>query len=836
MSNFKEIIDYLKVFRRSEEAAAKETHLTAMVIDKDFISGQPPHEDDYIFVKKEDIYQQNSYVSVSEQMESETLYLQEQPDGELYYYTQKEVLINNTPTNLFKRIPFYTTDEVWIPLDENTLIAKATEAIGNFYYDQANGKIIEVSLESVYVFPDYFIYHPEALKADNGQYEFDYKDHEGNTASAYDRFFKLSKQLKTDRLHRKVIFQKSIQPCFVSLLPRIKASHSGKYYLQYVRYEKGIPFNGFLGESVMTLEFNYFGSLLKFLNATVFYGLDSTDAFNSKNREAFFCDYIDLVDDLIYKAKNNEALEILYYIPSFFYGNLDLDFLWNLLDNTLDGSVTNFGLDTEDIVIDILEGLAESYEDKDIFLSELIKRQSKSKTSILHQLIYRVDGENFKKMTSLLWKIWKESGFSEVDPKTNKIITENSPVFLDYRSDKTIGFHHDNATINWNAKTNTIDVKVTKGTGVFETNTVDNGRGGSTTETTEIKETFEYSYHPFSPIVIFSADNPHFILKENNENGEPYQFMPAFVLYANDESAFWENWITAGEYTVDVLTTLSGVGNILKFGRLYKVLQAGKKLTDSSRVFTKVITGVKGVAGVAEISSGSMNILLKLTGVADTELGREISKYLFWFEMAALSGELSVALYGKMQASAKKILAKEEVLIESVTNADEAKQVDELLDELRRMADGGNNPKFSVISDKVKDYWIKYLTKKGVKIEIGTEEANRILDENFADGLFVRKGYNGETNQFKEQIIYLKNEPSTSAFLEETYHALQNIEGVQMYKDVTYKGVIYEKVDNWEFLAKKRILDEAEKNGISYEEYILVEKQLDDVLNNRYNK
>jgi len=151
------------------------------------------------------------------------------------------------------------------------------------------------------------------------------------------------------------------------------------------------------------------------------------------------------------------------------------------------------------------------------------------------------------------------------------------------------------------------------------------------------------------------------------------------------------------------------------------------------------------------------------------------------------------------------------------------------------MADGGNNPSFSVISKKVKDYWVNYLTKNGIKIEIGTEEAVKILDENFADGLFVRKGFNSETNKFKEQIIYLKDDPSTSTFLEETYHALQSLEGVQMYKDVNYKGKIYKNIDNWEFLAKKRILEEAEKNNITYEEYLFVEKQLEDVLNNKYN-
>ncbi len=81
-------------------------------------------------------------------------------------------------------------------------------------------------------------------------------------------------------------------------------------------------------------------------------------------------------------------------------------------------------------------------------------------------------------------------------------------------------------------------------------------------------------------------------------------------MYANKESAFWANWLKAGEYAIDIVTTLSGVGNILKFGRLYKVLQAGKKLTGSTRTFTKVVTGIKGTAGVAEITSGSVNILL----------------------------------------------------------------------------------------------------------------------------------------------------------------------------------------------------------------------------------
>jgi hypothetical protein len=207
--------------------------------------------------------------------------------------------------------------------------------------------------------------------------------------------------------------------------------------------------------------------------------------------------------------------------------------------------------------------------------------------------------------------------------------------------------------------------------------------------------------------VIFSADNPHFIMKENNEVGEPYQLMPAFVLYANDEKTFWENWLKAGEYAFDIITTYSGVLNILKFGRLYKVLQAGKKVTGASKTFTKVVTGIKAYTGVAEISAGSVNFLLKLTGIADTELGREISKYLFYFEMAALCSEVSVALYSKMQKSASKIIAKEKVLREAAEktakNAEELKQVDEVIEELRRMAGIASKKQFRLWKTNFKE-------------------------------------------------------------------------------------------------------------------------------------
>jgi hypothetical protein len=145
--------------------------------------------------------------------------------------------------------------------------------------------------------------------------------------------------------------------------------------------------------------------------------------------------------------------------------------------------------------------------------------------------------------------------------------------------------------------------------------------------------------------------------------------------------------------------------NILKFGRLYIVLQAGKSLIGRGRIFTKAVTGAKGVSGVAEISAGSVNFLLKLTGVSETPLGKEISKYLFYFEMVALCGEVSITLYSKMQKSAIKILD-EEQLLRATAKKEGFDDVDELFVELRKVA--------GVADDairKTKKYWDNYTFK-----------------------------------------------------------------------------------------------------------------------------
>ncbi|WP_298116855.1 hypothetical protein [Flavobacterium sp.] len=692
MSDFKEIVDYLKFDRRSVEASLKNKNFIARKVEENYVQTEIYDENELIFVEKEAIKNENGFLYISNEIIG-NLYLLCQ-DNELLYYVK--YIDETTGISMFGKIPRHLSDP-WGELDESLFDVVKIKDGGNFYYDLRNNIVIELLLEESYVFSDRFPYHPNDIpNSTDGVYNFNFKDEEGYTSDKSDLFLRSLFSSKAQMLHaaikRSVAFEKMEQPGLVHLLPKITITNN-TYKLSYNYYQKGIPFNKSLNNPALILNFKSFGAMAEFLNQTIFYNFVDIDEFKDEDqsttngREALIEDYMNFVNSQLRFTSGIQVLEILYYVPIFLFKAIDRNILWEILIALLDDSLTNAGINKEGIAVRIIKGLNESYENKNIFLAELINRKTKNKEQFIKKLFYRIDGENYKNLLNFLWDIWKKSTYAELTPEKNHLInfTDKNPLLLDYRSKKSLGFHVDNAKINWD-KNDEIEVTLTVGTGVFETNTEDNGRGGVTTETTEIKETFEYSYHPFAPVAILNADNPTFIYKDPEQEENNFTKLPAFLLHTHTEKAFWENVMTTGEYTVDVITTISGFGNIVKFGRLYKVLDSGNKLTKQSRIFTKFVTGVKGVAGVAEITSGSVNVLLKLTGGDDTELGREISKYLFYFEMIALSGELSVTLYSKLQVCATRIIAKEKVLKEAAENFDETRQIELLLKELRVIA------------------------------------------------------------------------------------------------------------------------------------------------------
>ena len=210
----------------------------------------------------------------------------------------------------------------------------------------------------------------------------------------------------------------------------------------------------------------------------------------------------------------------------------------------------------------------------------------------------------------------------------------------------------------------------------------------------------------------------------------------------------------------------------------------------------------------------------------DKEFCDKLRVYLFWFDLASLGTD---AILKKMlQKSAKEAL---DTMPEDITK--QHPEIKAHLNEISR-SNAKLTPEFNVIPPKILKAWVNYLKVRGVKFEIGTKKAITILQEEKALGIFEWRIINPEINQIK-RTIYLYDNPAASTFLEECYHAVQSLNKVpRILEQITYKGKSYYKINNWEYLAKKRILDEAQKNGINYEEYIFIENQLLEVLENKY--
>ncbi len=100
----------------------------------------------------------------------------------------------NTDTNpKYRRIPFFLNDQ-WETLPDNeisqlTLVRDGMDS--NRFFDPSNRIAFEIQLKEVINFPDVFLYNPNDLKAEEGDFQFNYLDHEGYDSSATDWAFRV---------------------------------------------------------------------------------------------------------------------------------------------------------------------------------------------------------------------------------------------------------------------------------------------------------------------------------------------------------------------------------------------------------------------------------------------------------------------------------------------------------------------------------------------------------------------------------------------------------------------------------------------------------------------
>ena len=169
------------------------------------------------------------------------------------------------------------------------------------------------------------------------------------------------------------------------------------------------------------------------------------------------------------------------------------------------------------------------------------------------------------------------------------------------------------------------------------------------------KEIIEnYNYHPFQPIYIKNVEKQETTIAFES-------IIPAFLLYTNENKAFWHNFVKTGEYIIDGITIASGFASLRAakyFAHVASLAEAAEGVTAASKVAkaANILRYVKGAAGVVEVTSSSVNLMLKLTELDETEFGQSLSKVLFYLELITLAGELTVPMKANLKKSAREVI------------------------------------------------------------------------------------------------------------------------------------------------------------------------------------
>ncbi|MGG8496204.1 zincin-like metallopeptidase toxin domain-containing protein [Tenacibaculum sp. TC6] len=609
--------------------------------------------------------------------------------GELKYYLQK-VIEGKTKYLSFYNLRIGNTEDHFFEELTNVSVVPIIES-DSFYYHKHQDAIYIQNIrlaDAVVNFRRSLYYDPKQLGGlKNGTYYLEYKDSKGYSGSfiesvmgdvvrEIDFVSNMSKREVSIELNPKkgnlkwypdkVINQNNQVTLFYDYHP----TENDDFEVDPLKEDFGIKLTfkdieGFLGFMVIT----YFNNGVSILNTT-----QGTNKYN-------FCKkYIDIIYLLLNRSENNaqKALSYLYYVPLEVFEKeinkyrnpknnetavLGANYLWKVIGVALEGLLTNFGVNNEDIVLKLLHAVKitqndaeyQSKEKNDEILNTLLTRKTSAKNSYLLTLYALLNTNSFVKFNTYIYLLWRTSSFTnphnKVFSKTSQLVNTNSKntpqLVLPYKTKELIGFYSSNMNIEFtNQETIVVTPNESAITNVLKVITPDLG------EIIEniVEDDWKAEYHPLQPVFVADASKDKAI--------EVQRLSPMLLLKANEDKSFWINMATATEYGVDAITTLSGIGNLAKFrhlARIVKTAQALNKGKEFIRTFT-VFKFVQGAIAGAEITVGTVNALLKITGIKNTKLGRAISEFLFWLELASLSGEIGAAITKGLQKSAKTII------------------------------------------------------------------------------------------------------------------------------------------------------------------------------------
>lgn len=788
-------------------------------------------------------------------------YFQRNEDNIVTYVSIADFLLTNTTEEHFQTLD-----------DQDFILIKS----GKHYYrysDEAIYTLREILSEIPLIAKKTLSYDPNDLDGlENGTYNVNYRDATGYTYSFMDRWFTfLSEQAK-----REIKVTLNPQKGKVFWYPDIEINKNNVtlYYDYSVFYNE--DFDATKEGFAIKLEFNDLEGFFGFMMVTYFVKgislLQVSEDVNNRKRNCLI-NYVRLINYVL-KEQNpsiDQALTYLYYIPAEFYKenrhifkNIDSldnilgeEFIWKVIKIALEDQLTNVGINKEDVVLRLLKILKYIHKDEeglkkeknDYLLKQLLDRKTKDGLSYLLALYQKLNTDNFVKYNTYIYKLWANSSF--VNPKnpvykatspfvksdkvTDKVDKNIPRLVFPYKTNKLIGIYSSNINTEFNDKGNIVVTPDESWADNIIKATVNYGLGEILEEFVE--EDWQAEYHPLQPVYLADPYNDKAIQLQT--------LSPMLLIKANEDKTFWSNVATTTEYAIDVITTLSGIGNIAKFRHLARAVRIAQASNKSKRViwYLKFSKVVKGAAAGVEITAGTVNALLKLTGLKDDPFGRAVSEFLFWLELLTLTGELTAAISKGLKTTANTLTKGKELdlLNESLDDLVKKGEIDlfqkiKIIDELENVkrVKSGRVKQFKEFVKRWENKSIKELTTKEIADNLRgfTEQANRVANI-IEDGRM--KVYILEEDAFKKAYLKeggdLSRYVGTEAFSSGKNNYFRETKSVvEFMSELVHEGT--HALDNF---AKDELFDAATKTITNFDEWVKEVERIEELFGNRWS-
>lgn len=717
MNSINKLAEFLRIDRRFEEANKvneKEKHIIKI------IDTQEEELVPYTDLQSKYVYKR--LADVLDNFDTQQILVEVLPNRNKYY-----IELPNTDDG-FNYLNLETFKSEQVTNTDNLIAYPLTETTDCYFYDMDRRVVVTCTtiLEEISVFSDRIVFDPQNLNIDSGNYEYKYEKKQGALCGIINTIIDFIGKLTTYGLFSnsedKVETFISPKRGTIFLIPEISSTEDGyrlTYYYSKVDKKKfGVPDWIYIA---IILNFNGIESFLAFLNETIIgqSHFDFSESQTNKRRTQFIEDYklfvLKEIERKIYSNNSydyDQAMKAMLYLTDDVVPFLSSDALWHLFEiavkkNSLTNKLSNAH---EDSFVKLLEIIASNERTKENFLFRFLQKIKGENITYIEYIYNRINGENAQTFVNIIHKVWMQTRYVFPSISQNKEYKETiGPLFLPYSSVNHFGFYFSNASLNIKNK----QIQVALNTGKKEMKEVYRKEDGGLVKDYEMQDVIEhYVYHLFHPIYIKDVEKQETAFKLD-------AIIPAFMLYANQDQQFWHNVLKTGEYALDIISILSGFGALAEiryFARVAQLVEGAEGMSKAGKILKAVnfFKYIKGAAGIAELTSGTVNLMLKITRFEETEVGQKLAQALFYLELITMAGELTFSLKGGLKKAAKEAVDESTGVLRN--------KYPKVYRELYKIAEGENfyhhvdnfmntRPKFHSLN-LVNQLWLEKITSK----------------------------------------------------------------------------------------------------------------------------